>query len=146
MKIAPIVIHGAPCDKWADVQAIQHLPFIYIMSNGSRWAGEEPDTVANLCEVLKTEPLDVRMFKSGFYSTGPLCDAKANPAWSYQSAGGVARWLDGERLYRADGVVRFFGNFANLSHVFNIDTNHAPTIAALRELIDANVARQPVAA
>jgi hypothetical protein len=55
---------------------------------------------------------------------------------------GQPKYIDGPRIYAADGVVRFFGNFKDLSHVFTIDTNHQPTIERLKEAIGANLERQ----
>lgn len=40
---------------------------------------------------------------------------------------------------RADGVTYFFGNFANYSHVFNINTNDPAVITPLRRAIRENI-------
>jgi hypothetical protein len=95
-----------------------------IQSNGSKWAGEELDSIEDLIEVLKTQTLNPIFEQYGdfaetdprFYTSGELCYPD-NP-----------------------GTVHFFGNFYTVSHVFNIDTDDAETIATLRGLIAANKA------
>lgn len=57
----PIVIVGQ-IEQWENVQAIQDQSFIYIMANGSKWAGDDLDTIENLLGVLSHEPLDVDRF------------------------------------------------------------------------------------
>jgi hypothetical protein len=81
---------------------------INIMSNGSKWMGENPDTIEKLCEVLKNYPLD-RTFE------------------------------DYGNFIITDGVTTtFFGNFLNLSHVFNIITDEIEIIELLTGLILEN--------
>lgn len=131
----PVVIKGAPGGeggRWAEVQAVQDQPFIFIMSNGSHWAGDEEDDIAQLAETLQTETLDPSF--GSFYSPD-VCAGVEDPQHPGQ-------FIDGDRLYHADGVFRFFGNFLTVSHVFNIDTNHKPTIELLKRLIDANMQRE----
>lgn len=80
-----------------------------IISNGSKWAGESPDSIETLCEALATHTLD-RTFE-GF---------------------GNFVIADG------DGPVRFWGNFIDVSHVFSIDTDEPALIERLTALIRAN--------
>jgi hypothetical protein len=95
-----------------------------IQSNGSKWAGDQPDSIEGLIDVLKTQTLNPIFEQYGdfaetdprFYKSGELCYPD-NP-----------------------GTVHFFGNFYTVSHVFNIDTDDAETIATLRGLIAANKA------
>lgn len=135
-----VIIKGSPCDKWEEAQAAQHAPFIYIMSCGSRWAGEEPGDIADLLGALKSATLDPKFEKYGnFINTNP-CDAASNPKWGYGN--NEPKWIDGKPLYAVPGVYRFFGNFLDLSHVFSIDTNDAPTIRALTAAIEANIASE----
>lgn len=63
---------------------------MHIESNGSKWAGEAPDTLEQLLDVLKRETLDPSFEECGrfFYESSPNWHA--------------------------------FGNFLTLSHVFNI--------------------------
>lgn len=133
------VIKGCPRDKWSEVQAIQHKPFIFIQSNGSRWAGEEEGDITELLDVLGKYTLDHERF-GAFYDVD-VCRGVENPDWHYGSS--AERWINGDRLYASDGVYRFFGNFAELSHVFTIDTNHKPTIDALVAAIEANKSLMP---
>ena len=135
---APKVIKGNPCDRWDDAQAIQNEPFIYVMSCGSKWAGDEPNDVSVLLDMLAKHPLDPRFEyrEPHFYTVDP-CEGVVNP--QYGEVEGAEHWIDGPRLYSCDGVVRFFGNFLTYSHGFLIDTNHAPTVEALIAAINANV-------
>lgn len=135
------IIKGVPCDTWDQVQAIQHEPFIYIMGNGSKWAGEEEDDVSVLLDMLAKETLDPRFeYREPYFWTVDPCGAVYNPDWTYDN--GLERYIDGPRLYECNGVVRFFGNFLTYSHGFNIDTNHQPTIDALIAAIEANMATE----
>lgn len=132
------IIKGAPSEKWEAVQAIQNEPFVYIMSNGSKWAGEEEDDIATLLDVLTKYRLDYERFDNEFYSVNP-CHGVLNPnyiAWEKTEP----HYIDGPRMYECDDVYRFFGNFLNLSHVFNIDTNDRETIDSLVKAIEANKA------
>ena len=60
-----------------------------IRSNGSKWAGEEPDTVAQLLGVMAAHPLDR----------------------TFEDYGNFRDRVKGE-----PGRVIFFGNFRNLAH------------------------------
>ncbi len=68
-----------------------------VHSNGSKWAGEEPDSLETLIEVLRD----------------PACIL--DPV--FEVYGGFVEV--------SDGVMRAFGNFANVSHVFRIDGSPA---------------------
>jgi len=81
-----------------------------VVSNGSKWAGEEPDTVADLLDVLKREPLDPTFERYGNFR--------------------LASALPGGR--------RFWGNFFRVSHVFDIDTNDPETVRAIHCAIIRN--------
>jgi len=130
---APIVIKGSPGGpdgKWDVVQAIQHQPFIYIHYNGSHWAGEEEDDISVLLDVLAKYRLDDYWLPG--YSVDP-CYGIDNPnckRWEPSTPDNPS-FIDGPRMYECNGVYRFSGNFANLSHAFCIETNHKPTIDAL---------------
>src|SRR5882672_8475198 len=67
----PRIIKGCPRDKWEEVQAIQHEPFIYIQGNGSKWAGDVEDDVDKLLEVLAKYRLDYDRFGLEFYDINP---------------------------------------------------------------------------
>lgn len=131
-------IKGQPIDKWQEViEASRVGEFIYIASNGSKWAGQEPDDIDKLLEVLSKHPLDIARF-GGFYELNP-CTATYNPEYPASSD---TKWIDGPRLFPVEGVVRFHGNFRGISHVFSIDTNHAETIKSLVAAIAANIQKQ----
>jgi hypothetical protein len=78
-----------------------------IESNGSKWAGDSPDTVEQLLAVLDREPLNPSFEEYGnFYYFVPE----------------LGRW-------------RVWGNFYLISHVFRIDGTPealAPIVAAIR--------------
>ena len=91
-----------------------------IRSNGSRWAGEEPDTIESLLKTLAQEPLDRKFEAFGNFVTFE------------------AELLDGSRM---TGMTSFFGNFYTVSHVFNIDTDDEAIIKPLTKAIKANQLR-----
>lgn len=124
---------GGPEGKWDEVQAIQHEPFIFIMSNGSRWLGQEEGDVAELLDMMAKHKLTE--YFAPFYTVDP-CYGVENPEWRRGSDQPL--YIDGPRMYAYDGVVRFSGNFETYSHSFNIDTNHKPTIDALVAAIEKN--------
>lgn len=135
------IIKGCPADKWDEVQAAQHEPFIYIMGNGSKWAGEEEDDLPQLLHMLENHPLDITRFDN-FYTVNP-CSGVVNPDWTWGSDEKTTpHWIDGPRLYACDGVVDFFGNFADYSHGFSIATNDKETIDTLISAINRNIERQ----
>ena len=86
-----------------------------INSNGSKWAGQEQDTIETLIEVLGETPLDR----------------------SFEAYGNFAYKLEG-----APGNVRFFGNFLHQSHVFNIDSDDQSVISRLTKAIRLNQKRE----
>ena len=88
----------------------------FINSNGSKWAGSEPDSIETLCGVLAEYTLDRTFEEYGNF----ICVRE-----------------DGPR----EGLTSFFGNFFALSHVFNIDTDDAALIEKLTKLIRANQLR-----
>jgi hypothetical protein len=92
---------------------------IQIISNGSKWAGEQPDTVEKLIEVLGEQPL--------------------NP--TFEGYGNFIIEENTDLVKHGVSVrVRFFGNFARLSHVFNIRTDEPDLIATLTKAIRDNQA------
>jgi hypothetical protein len=97
-----------------------------IISNGSKWAGEAPDTIETLLRVLDTDILDKSFEKYGnFITKSPkyaesfYAELGTNPANTYN----------------------FFGNFRTVSHVFNIATDEIEVIKKLRKAIRANQKR-----
>lgn len=131
------IFTGCPLERWEEVQAAQHEPFIYIQHNGSHFAGAGPDGIEKLLQMLRDYRLDSWWEEVGVATVDP-CAGVQNPDWNYASGPEVARWINGERLYDCDGVVSYSGNFARYSHGFCIQTNHKPTIDALNEAIENN--------
>jgi len=80
-----------------------------IRSNGSHWAGEAPDTIEQLLECLSNHALDRVFEQCGNF---------------YEVEGG--------------GSVRFFGNFRDVSHVFNITSDDPEVTRKLIKAIDLN--------
>src|SRR5574343_1458957 len=83
-----------------------------IISNGSKWLGQGPDTLEDLYTMLKTYALDPDFEKYGnffHYTTGKHFE-----------------------------VYHFHGNFACISHVFDIRTNDHEVIDKLLNLIFDN--------
>lgn len=77
--------------------------------NGSKFAGEEPDSVDELLRVLAEHTLDPTFEKYGNFAEN-----------------------------QADGVVLFWGNFYDLSHGFSVETDERELIERLTGAIRAN--------
>lgn len=86
--------------------------FTEIISNGSKWAGEPLDTVDDLLRVLSECSLDRTFEDYGNFI-----------------------------MPEGEGIVHFWGNFFDISHVFSIRTDDAPTIERLTLAIRANQER-----
>jgi len=103
-----------------------------IKSNGSKWFGEEPDTIEKLLEVLAVEPLDRKFENFGNFIYKPF-------TWKY---GRGNRIVNDKPMYPDNpAMLNFFGNFLRVSHVFNITTDDPVIIAKLRKAIRANKKR-----
>lgn len=83
-----------------------------INSNGSKWAGQAPDTIDRLLKVLASHPLD-RVFE-----------------------------MYGNFIYPVNEMTRFWGNFLTMSHIFSIDTDEPDIIERLTAAIRKNQQRQ----
>ena len=79
-----------------------------IVSNGSRFFGEAPGTVADLLRALAAATLDPR----------------------FEAHGGRFARRD-----RATGVWRFHGNFLTVSHVFDVRSDDPAVVGPLRRAI-----------
>lgn len=98
-----------------------------IRSNGSKWAGQKPDSLEKLLEVLNGHPL-----RREFEAYGDFIERDPRNAKG-ESIGGLMG-LAGES-------VSFSGNFHNLSHVFHIVSDDVDVIARLTAAIEANKQR-----
>jgi hypothetical protein len=85
-----------------------------IESNGSKWAGQAPDHIEKLYEVLQS------------YTLNPVFE-KYGDFWFWAPSGD-----------HQPAMLRFWGNFFELSHVFSIDTNDPCVIEQLTTLIINN--------
>lgn len=91
-----------------------------IHSNGSKWAGQEPDSIEKLIEVLNHNELDLERF----------------------ACHGFVTWVDnndGNDYEHSE--VKIWGNFRNLSHVFDINGEYK-TLEPLIRAIERNIKRQ----
>lgn len=96
---------------------------IYIKSNGSKWLGEENDTIETLVEVLKIHQLDTDRFKQFYTLTIPEYFLRPN------------------ECKHLIGTTHFRGNFIDISHVFSIYTDEPEVIEVLTKAIDDNLSR-----
>lgn len=123
--------------SWDKAIASAKRPTILILSNGSHWAGEQPDTVDQLLLFLQSNPLDVERWGKRVrdYATKNPC----------QGVPGVVKgrntWVNGPRMFPVDGFFHFHGNFLHVSNVFSIYTNDAETIRRLKTAIKGNLVR-----
>lgn len=90
-----------------------------IHSNGSKWYGQEPDSIKKLIEVLKANTIEESFF------THFKHDGK-----QYQHCP-IDNSINGENVI-------FFGNFEEVSHVFRITTNDPQIIEKLSKAIKEN--------
>ena len=93
-----------------------------ILSNGSKWAGESPDSIEKLIEVLNAETIEESFFVK--YCTNRHSKAKAE----YTNFCPISKTDDGKYSH-------FFGNFENLSHVFRINSNENNVVESLTNAI-----------
>jgi len=93
---------------------------LQINSNGSKWNGQEPDTIEDLIKVLNTYPLDPTFEDYGnFVNNSPV-------------------WLKKEATEKYQGCSQISGNFSAVSHVFNIITDEPEVIQVLTEAVNKN--------
>ncbi len=85
-----------------------------IDSNGSKWAGESPDPIEKLYQVLETEPLEPDFERFGNFIFWDKVEGRT--------------------------ALRFHGNFFTVSHVFNVYTDDPEVIQKLSHLIRENQA------
>lgn len=132
------IIKGSWAEKEAEVRAAQSAPFVFINSNGSKWRGEQPDDIGLLLVTLNHYSLDPAFEKFGNFITLDPCVGVANPKFNHGDGNSEPQWIDGQRIFEAEGVAYFHGNFYALSRVFSIYTNDAETIQKLTDAIRAN--------
>jgi hypothetical protein len=93
---------------------------LQINSNGSKWYGQKPDTIEKLLEVLNEYALDPTFEDYGNF-------VQREPHWLHKEAA---------EKYKGCTVIN--GNFATLSHVFNIITDEPDIIEVLEQAINKN--------
>lgn len=93
-----------------------------IKSNGSKWNGEQPDTIEQLIDVLGKHRLDIERFGAfGFCVFG---DSNGYSSRDYH-----------------EHNVKIHGNFIDVSHVFEIEGVYKD-LEKVIEAIEANLERQ----
>lgn len=92
-----------------------------IISNGSKFYGQKPDTIDQLIRVLEATPLDPCFEKYGTF-------VQPNP-----------HFLKKEAQQKYAGCTHFHGNFHQVSHSFNIITDEPETIEKLTAAIQGNI-------
>jgi glutamate synthase domain-containing protein 2 len=93
-----------------------------IKLNGSKWYGQQPDTIEVLLDVLGREPLDPTFESYGNF-------VNHNPVFLHKEA---------KEKYK--GCTTISGNFMEYSHVFSIITDDAELIEKLETAIRKNQA------
>lgn len=93
---------------------------IKIISNGSKWYGQTPDTIEDLLKVLENEVLDPM-----YEDFGNFINLKP-------------QWVKPEANEKYKNCVKIFGNFSTISHVFDIITDEQEIISKLHEAITNN--------
>jgi hypothetical protein len=94
---------------------------ITIHSNGSKWYGQEPDTIDKLIEVLTSCTIEERFFTSYKHNL--------EHGHEYRNLCPISE---------ENGMTMFFGNFEEVSHVFRIETDEPEVIEKLSAAIKAN--------
>jgi len=95
-----------------------------IHSNGSKWAGEKPDTI----DFLINERLNKYTIEERFFQT-----------WKDKTDIKNIKLLNFCPISNIEpNEVKFFGNFEEYSHVFRITTNDPKIIKKLTEAIKKN--------
>lgn len=107
-----------------------------IKSNGSKWAGESPDPLSKLFEMLATHPLDKR------HDDGDCFMTRAHGGEPIYDGLRVVDISDTGPIYpEHPHAVHFAGNFRTYAHGFSIYTDDAEVIEVLRDAIKANMQR-----
>ncbi len=110
---------------------------VLVEYNGSKWAGDAPDPLSKLFDMLKQHPLDRFWERNG----GLWCLAHGS-TFGGRNDKGEQIWLDTGPIYPEQPyTVRFCGNFLTYSHGFSIETDDAEVIEALHTAIAENMHR-----
>lgn len=100
--------------------------------------------VESLVALMQREALDGRFLSLMGPGDRPFEGAARigvrNPEWA-GPFGTVPKWIDGPPIYPdSPDAVRFFGNFAEVSHGFTLDLDDAGLIERMRAAIEQNIA------
>ncbi|MEX0313442.1 MAG: hypothetical protein AB3N18_04635 [Allomuricauda sp.] len=103
-----------------------------IHSNGSKWAGESPDSIDKLIELLKVYTIEERFFHQ---YTDQIMQGEI---WIDVKRNLCPISIDDDGIIYQKGMHVFFGNFEEVSHVFRIETNNPDLIESLTNAIKCN--------
>lgn len=119
------------------LQKLQHEPFFFSDSTPRLWMGK-PRSIGVLYQLLREYRLDP--YWEPFETVDP-CTCIVN----YDAPiGSEERFIDGPRMFEADGIVSFQGAFENFSFGFGYFTNVPQIISKLREAIAWNLTNYEV--
>jgi len=119
------------------LQKLQHEPFFFSDSTPLRWMWK-PRSIGVLYRLLREYRLNP--YWKPFETVDP-CVGIVN----YDApVGSEERFIDGPRMFEADGIVNFQGAFENFSFGFGYFTNVPQIIAKLRKAIAWNLANYEV--
>lgn len=99
-----------------------------ILTNGSKWAGDTPDDIQVLLEVLAKDVLDPSFEQYHCYEPVPF-----DPLLKERGEESARKYLPWV------GAATFSGNFLTVSHVFHIITQDQQVIETLQEAIRRNL-------
>lgn len=111
----------------------------HIDSNGSKWAGESPDTIDQLIARLQSETLDPTFEEFGNFVSPARKATRIND----ESTNWRDKYVDAGPIYpEHPDALHFWGNFLTYSHVFSIYTDDPDVIERLTAAIRANQATE----
>ena len=94
---------------------------VIVKNNGSTWGGQPMSSIPQLIQIMKKEVIEESFFSNFRKRYGSDERVQMCPI-----------------INEGNGWFRFFGNFENLSHVFDIRTNNPEVIQKLRDAIKGN--------
>lgn len=112
---------------------------VLIISNGSKWGGEDPDPIGALLGRLETHTLDPSFEEYGNFAS--VAHGAIHHRGYDDNGEWTERWEDTGPIYAdAPYAVNFFGNFFDLSGGFNIVTDDPEIVETLLAAIRTNQA------
>lgn len=118
---------------YAKLNEVQHEPFFFSRNHFASRAWK-PQGIGVLYRMLKEYRLDT--YWQPFETVGPRTGIINYDV----PVGSPERYIDGPRMFKADGIVNFEGNFESFSFSFGYFTNVPEIIQKLRDAITWNLA------